>query len=189
MRYEKILFLFIFIFLASCGEKIETNMSEPITDFEFTTQDEEMLSSESLKGDWWIANFMYTNCRAICPRTTANMADVQKQLKMNGYNPHIVSFSVEPSHDTPGILKEYARQHNADLESWDFLTGYDFETIKEISENTFNSVLEEGAVGQRAHGINFYLVNPNGIIVKEYNGMGPDELDMLIDDLKTVLES
>lgn len=185
----KVLVLLIFILLAACGNKeaIETNLSEPMTDFEFITQDEEMVSFENLKGDWWVANFMYTNCEAVCPITTDRMADIQKKLAQDGLSPRIISFSVEPSYDTPSVLKEYASQYDIDLESWSFLTGYDFETIKEISENTFNSVLEKGAVGQRSHGVNFYLINPNGIIVKKYNGMSAEELEILIDDLQIVL--
>src|SRR5699024_3358502 len=69
------------IFLSSCSPNIDTNMSEPMVDFEFTTQDNETLTLEHLKGDWWISNFAYTNCRTICPRTTSNMANIQSKLK------------------------------------------------------------------------------------------------------------
>lgn len=189
MAYVRVLVFLIFIFLVSCGNqaKIEMNLSEPMIEFEFITQDEDTLSFESLKGDWWVANFMYTNCEAVCPITTARMADIQKKLDMDGLRPRIISFSVEPSYDTPSVLKEYANQYDVDLDSWSFLTGYDFETIQRISEDTFNSVLERGAVGQRSHGVNFYLINPKGIIVKEYNGMNTDELEILMDDLRTIL--
>lgn len=178
-----------FIFLVSCEQdvKIETNLSEPMTDFEFTTQDENMLSLNDLKGDWWIANFIYTNCEAICPITTDRMADIQKKLAQSNLYPQIVSFSIDPANDTPRILKEYASQYDADFKSWSFLTGYDFETIQALSEKTFKSVLAQGAVGQMSHGVNFYLINPDGLIIKKYNGMNIDDLEILVDDLKIVL--
>lgn len=188
MKIKKFLLLFVLlVFLAACGDKIETNMSEPMVDFEFITQDEEVLNLNDLQDEWWVANFMYTNCRIVCPRTTANMAAVQQKLKEDGLSPQFVSFSVDPAHDTPEVLKEYAEGYDADLETWSFLTGYDFETIQEISENTFKTVLEEGVVGQRAHGIYFYLIDPDGNIVKKYDGMSGAELDLLVNDLKTVL--
>lgn len=187
MRAGRILVLFLTLFLVACGDKIETNMSEAMVDFEFTTQDEEKLGLDDLKDDWWVANFMYTNCRTVCPRTTANLAELQQVLKEDGLHPQIVSFSVEPSYDQPEVLKEYAEGYDADLDTWSFLTGYEFETIKEISEGTFKTVLEEGAVGQRSHGYSFFLVDPDGNIVKKYDGMSADSLDLLMNDLKAVL--
>src|SRR5699024_1713381 len=109
---------------------------------------------------------MYTNCRAICPMTTANLVEVQKRLAQEDLQPHIVSFSVDPIHDTPEVLKEYAEEHGVDLDTWDFLTGYDFQTIQNISENTFKSALREGGANQRSHGFHFYVINPNGKIIK-----------------------
>ncbi|WP_373893738.1 hypothetical protein [Virgibacillus sp. CBA3643] len=76
----------------------------------------------------------------------------------------------------------------ADLDTWDFLTGYDFETIQDLSENTFKAVLEEGAVGMRSHSYGFYLINPKGDTIKQYSGMSAEELDTLVDDVKTVLD-
>lgn len=186
MRRVKILLLLFFIFLVSCGNEIETNMSEPMTDFEFITQDNDTVSFDNLKDDWWIANFMYTNCQAVCPITTERMADVQKELAKDDLHPQIVSFSVDPKNDKPKVLKEYANQHDVDFESWSFLTGYDFETIQKLSQNTFKSNLEKGAVGLKSHGVNFYLINPEGVIMKKYNGMNEEDSKLLIDDIKTV---
>ncbi|GAB3063262.1 SCO family protein [Virgibacillus ainsalahensis] len=187
MKILKVLFIFGVLFLAACNDKIDTNMSEPMADFEFETQDGEMLSLDDLEGEWWIANFMYTNCRTICPMTTANLADVQQKLKRDSLSPQIVSFSVDPAYDTPDVLKEYALGYGANLETWDFLTGYEFETIQHISENTFKIALQKGSANQRSHGFSFYLINPDGQIVKKYDGMGSEELEMLVDDMKRVL--
>lgn len=187
MKILKLFFIFGVAFLVACSDKIDSNMSEPMADFEFETQDGGMLGLGDLEGEWWIANFMYTNCRTICPMTTANLADVQQKLKQDGLSPQIVSFSVDPAYDTPDVLKEYALEYGADLETWDFLTGYEFETIQDISENTFKTALEEGSANQRSHGFSFYLINPDGKIVKKYDGTGSDELEMLIEDIKRVL--
>lgn len=183
------LIFFVLIFLGACGkeEAIETNFSEPMVDFEFTSQDEETVRFDNLKGDWWVANFIYTNCEAVCPITTARMVDIQKELAADDLRPQIISFSIDPSYDTPLILSEYASQYDADLESWSFLTGYEFETIQDISQDTFKSTLEKGAEGLRSHGVNFYLINPEGTIVKKYNAMSEEELEILVEDLQTVL--
>lgn len=193
MKVEKYLLILSIGFslgmlLIACSDKIKTNMSEPMTDFSFMTQDEDILSLEDLKGEWWITYFSYTNCRTVCPRTTANMVEIQNKLKENDLHPQIISFNVDPANDTPNDLKKYAEEYGVDLNTWDFLTGYDFETIQEISKNTFDAVLEVGAADQMSHSYMFYLVNPKGKVVKRYDGMSMNQLEALIDDMKIVLK-
>lgn len=171
------------LLLGACGKKIEPNMSEKVPDFEFTAQDEKPLSLSDLKGEWWIAYFSYTHCTTVCPRTTANMVDIQQRLNADGYKPQIISFSIDPENDTPEALREYAADYGADLDTFSFLTGYDFETIQDISVNTFHSVLEKGALDQRSHSFFFYLVNPEGEIIKKYNGMSTEENEKLVQDV------
>lgn len=74
-----------------------------------------------------------------------------------------------------------------DLDSWDFVTGYDFNTIKKLYENTFLAILDTGAVNQKFYSYMFYLVNPNGEIVKKYDSMSLDQVDVLVDNLKSIL--
>lgn len=188
MKIGKILFLFgLIIFLSACGDKIDTNMSEEVADFEFTTQDNEKFGLEDLEDEWWIAYFMYTNCMLVCPTTTTNMLELQKELQ--GSNIQIVSFTVDPDYDTPEVLKKYAEENRVDLDNWTFLTGYDYDTIKKLSEGSFKAVLENGGPDEMelSHTYNFFLINPDAKIIKKYNGMSMDEVDVLIEDAKTVL--
>lgn len=189
MKFKKVIILFIAILiLSACNSKdIESNMSETIPAFEYMTQDEKTLSLDDLKGEWWIAYFSYTHCATVCPRTTANMIAIQEDLKQEGLTPQIISFGIDPANDTPEVLRQYAKDYGADLNSFTFLTGYDFETIRDLSTNTFKAILAKGALDQRTHSFYFYLINPEGEIVKNYNGMSYDENQLLIKDVKTVL--
>src|SRR5699024_11187187 len=69
--------------------------------------------------------------------------------------------------------------------SWDFLTGYDFKTIKKLSIKSFRSLLQEPEPGddQVTHGTNFYLVDPDGNIVKNYNGVGGQSKYKIMEDI------
>ena len=49
----------------------------------------------------------------------------------------LVSFTVDPEFDTPEVLKEYAKSYEIDLNNWTFLTGYDYDTIEELSVKSF----------------------------------------------------
>jgi len=178
----------LLMILSACGDEIDSNMSEPMAGFEFITQDEESLRLDDLKGNWWIAYMSYTDCQTVCPRTTVNMVEVQNELKKDGLHPHIISFNVDPDNDSPEDLREYADLYGVDQNSWDFLTGYDFDTIQEISEGSFDAALEKGAVEQISHSYMFYLVNPDGEVVKKYNGMVSEGAEELIADLKSVMK-
>ena len=45
------------------------------------------------------------------------------QEKLEGSQVLLVSLSVDPEHDTPQVLDEYARRYGARPEHWWFLTG------------------------------------------------------------------
>ncbi len=189
MRVLRISILFLIVFLAACNsEQIDTNMSQEIAEFEFMTQDNEEFGLRDLEGEWWIANFMYTNCTIICPTTTPNMASVQDMTKKLDLDIQFISFSVDPDNDSPEVLKEYTEDYPVDLSNWNFLTGYDFEKIQKLSNNSFETVLEGGGPDEHAfvHSTSFFLVNPNGEIIKKYDGMSTDELNAIVDDLQTV---
>ncbi|WP_432352006.1 SCO family protein [Sporosarcina sp. A2] len=185
---KAVIYFAAILFLSACSSKhIETNMSEVIPNFSYTSQDDKPFGLQDTKGEWWIAYFSYTHCTTVCPRTTANMVGIQSELNNEGYTPQIVSFGIDPDNDTPEVLRNYAKDYGADLNSFTFLTGYDFETVRDLSINTFRAVLEKGALDQRSHSYYFYLINPDGEIVKKYNGMSEIDNDLLIADVKTVL--
>jgi protein SCO1/2 len=70
-----------------------------------------------------IINFMYAECDGICPGMTANLVKVQKRLGSRvGRDIFMYSVTLEPVHDTPPVLNEYARAHGAGP-GWTFLTG------------------------------------------------------------------
>lgn len=184
--------LAVFLVIQGCSDDlpIEENMSETVSDFSFTNQDEESVSSEDLEGDWWIADFVFTNCETVCTPMTGNMTSLQEKLQDEDADVRLVSFSVDPDYDSPDVLKEYGEEYDADFSSWDFLTGYDFKTIKKLSIKSFRSLLQEPEPGddQVTHGTNFYLVDPDGNIVKNYDGVESDSKDAIIADVVKLKE-
>lgn len=175
--------------LAACGNKVETNMEAKVADFEFTTQDGDTLSNEDLQGKWWVADFIFTNCETVCIPMTSNMVKLQEKLNEDKIdNVELVSFSVEPDRDTPEVLTEYANEYGADLSNWTFLTGYDFDEITDLSVKSFKNMLAAAPEGedQITHGAYFFLVNPDGEIIKNYSGMEASEMDQIAEDIKNL---
>ncbi|MEY4376858.1 MAG: hypothetical protein RJB26_1408 [Pseudomonadota bacterium] len=67
-------------------------------------------------------NFVFTSCDAVCPVMTAIFARLDRQLRARGHEARLYSVSIDPLHDTPARLREYAAEHGASSH-WRFLTG------------------------------------------------------------------
>src|SRR5688572_10003457 len=72
--------------------------------FTLVDQDNRPLSADDLQGRTWVCGFVFTNCAGICPIMTGKMAALQAELPTDV---HLVSFSVDPTNDTPAVLKAY----------------------------------------------------------------------------------
>ncbi|MEX0655641.1 MAG: SCO family protein [Phycisphaeraceae bacterium] len=106
--------------------------------FELTNQAGQAVGLDDLQGKVWIANFIFTRCPSICPMVTGRMADIQRTLEQEDRldDVRLVSFSVDPQHDTPEVLREYGERFNARFERWQFLTG-DHNRIWRLIEDGF----------------------------------------------------
>jgi protein SCO1/2 len=68
-------------------------------------------------------NFFYSHCKEFCPPATANLVRVQKALGDRlGQNIFMYSLTLDPTHDTPEVLHDYARMYGA-RPGWTLLTG------------------------------------------------------------------
>jgi len=76
-----------------------------------------------IKGKIVVMNFIYTNCPDICGLTTARLTQAADKLgDAVGRDVFFVSLTVDPEHDTPAKLKEYADAFHIGP-GWLFLTG------------------------------------------------------------------
>jgi protein SCO1/2 len=67
-------------------------------------------------------NFVFTSCNAICPVMTATLSRMRAELGPDATGLRLVSISIDPDHDTPSVLKDYASRF-AGSGDWKFLTG------------------------------------------------------------------
>lgn len=115
----------------------------------------------SLRGQVWIANFIFTRCPDICPLFTAKMGEVEKQTRA-GRAPQLVSFSVDPTYDTPAVLTAYAAAHDATVARWHFVTGDPVAVKTAVEKGLMTAMEPEGeknGVPQIGHGSHFVLVD------------------------------
>ncbi len=76
-----------------------------------------------IKGKIVVIDLIYTHCVDACPLETAKLVQVQKMLGDRvGKDIFFYSISIDPAHDTPQVLKEYAEKYHVGP-GWTFLTG------------------------------------------------------------------
>jgi protein SCO1/2 len=76
-----------------------------------------------MKGKIIMINFFFTDCDAICPMMTENLANVQELLGPRvGTEIFMASITLDPEHDTPEVLAAYAKTYGIGP-GWDLLTG------------------------------------------------------------------
>lgn len=89
------------------------------------TQDKKTVRfyDDVIKGRTVMIQFMFTNCEQYCPMVTPNLVKVQRELQKHAAGQvTMVSITVDPAHDTPEVLKEYANKFHVQP-GWQFLTG------------------------------------------------------------------
>ena len=105
--------------LAHQGGKRTLEPLWPAPDFDLPDQRGGRVSKASLIGRPWVANFIFTTCRSVCPLLTAKMVQLQKKLP--DADLQFVSISVDPGHDDPMTLGAYAQRWAPAEKRWSLL--------------------------------------------------------------------
>ena len=117
-----------------------------------------------------VVEFMFTNCPDICPITTANLVEIQKELKEKevfGNKVNFFAITFDPARDTPEVLREYASTLKLDQNGWVILRGGEEETRKIVE--SYGGFVEKQPDGSFAHSIrSLVLVDQNNNIRKVY---------------------
>jgi protein SCO1/2 len=144
------------------GEKL-TKIG-PAPRFELLNQDNIKISNETYKGKVYVLEFFFTTCPSICPKMNQSMLLIEKKFFGNP-NFGIVSITIDPSHDTPAVLKGHAELLGVKSSNWNFLTG-DRDYIFNLANKGFNLYAGENSnvKGGFEHSGLFALVDKNGNI-------------------------
>ncbi|MDB5327294.1 MAG: electron transport protein SCO1/SenC [Phycisphaerales bacterium] len=162
----------------------------PAPTFNLTDQDNHTFSSEKLKGKTWIATLFYTSCPGPCPLMSGRLRKIQKAVP--DPNVVMVSFSIDPEHDTPAKLKDYATNMTADPARWFFLTGSpaDMEKLAAGLKLGYESPKENADNGaQIVHSTKFLLVDKTGQVRGVYSTADDESMKKLETDAKKLAAS
>ena len=95
----------------------------------------------------------------------------------------LVSFTVDPEHDTPEALKTYAARYHAQPERWRFLTG-PRESLNRITREDFKLPNVDGSL---VHSTRFVLLDRQSRIRGYYGTDQDSPVTELVRDIKRVL--
>ena len=171
------------LLLAGCSSQTDLPTLGAIAPFKLTEHTKQAFDSASLKGKVWVADFMFTTCPGPCPRMSSQMHQVQMELEGQGIQ--LVSFTVDPEHDTPEALAAYAQKFKASPGVWHFLTGEKAD-LNHLAKDVFKLGVVDGSL---EHSTRFVLVDRTGQMRGYYLTSEPDAIPRLIKDARSLLDS
>jgi protein SCO1 len=186
---------FVFIAVTAAGPVFATSDATqdsgplpemgPAPAFALMSQDGKPVSLVGLRGKVVAVSFLYTACPDICPLLTQKLVEVQDTLGENfGKKIAFVSITVDPEHDTPEVLKDYAAAWEAKTAGWSFLSGPP-EAVRDVIRRygVYAAKTAEGAID---HTLLTSIIDPRGVLRVQYLGMRFDPAEFRRDLLSLV---
>jgi protein SCO1/2 len=155
---------------AARGGAAYREVGEKIPDFSLFDQDGRVVSAGRFRGRQIMLNFIYTRCpvATMCPAATTRMMEVQKQARDAGVkNLELVSITLDPVGDSPGVLRDYATARGIDTSNFSFLTGPE-PAVRDLL--TQFGVIAEFQGGVIRHTLATLLIDEQGRIIHRADG-------------------
>jgi protein SCO1/2 len=135
-----------------------------IPEFAFYNQDSLLISEQDLMGKVYVVEFFFASCPTICPIMNKNLVEVQNEF-LDEDNFGIASFTIDPEHDTPEVLRAYADRYGIVDMDWHLLNG-SVDQVYELANAGFNIYAQQmqNVPGGFEHSGLFALVDKQGYI-------------------------
>jgi len=143
-------------------------VGDTIPDFALTDQTGRTVRLSQMRGEPVAVTFLYTRCpiATACPMTATKFAKLDAMLKEKGFG-RLLTITVDPDHDTPKVLADYAKHLGAEPARWKFLTGDPKEVAKVAT--SFGMIYYPDK-GQIVHAQTAAVVDPAGRLATIYYG-------------------
>jgi protein SCO1/2 len=152
------------------GRAAYREVGENLPNFALYDQTGAVVQSARFRGKQIMLNFIYTRCpvATMCPAATMKMMETQRLANETGIaNLELVSITLDPEYDTPGVLQDYATSRGIDTANFSFLTGPE-RAIKDLLTQFGVIAQFDGAIIK--HTLSTLLINEDGRIVHRADG-------------------
>ena len=152
------------------GKNAFREVGEAAPDFSLYDQNGRVVQGSRFRGRQIMLNFIFSRCPVptMCPAATAKMISVQRLAREAGVRDlELVSITLDPLHDTPGVLREYAAVRGIDTSNFSFLTGPEG-AIRDLLTQFGVITQLQGDILQ--HTLATLLIDPQGRIAHRTDG-------------------
>ncbi len=155
----------------------------PVPSFRLVDQNGQVRTPDELRGSVWIADFIFTSCKSVCPVLSAKMVQVQHAIQ----DPRLkfVSFSVDPERDTPQALRAYASRWAPDESRWTLLATTK-QSLADLTRGMKTFVEAQPDPDATLHTSELYLIDAQGRVRGLYATDG-DSFAPLVPDARRLL--
>lgn len=139
----------------------------------WTTQDNENIQLEDLRGNVLVMVMIYTSCKAACPRLIADMRNIEKQVPEEYLDKtKFIMVSIDPETDTPQRLNDFAKENEMEDDHWMFLRGTpedtrEFAAVLAVSYKKISPI-------DFSHSNIISVFDEEGVLVHQQEGLGVD---------------
>jgi protein SCO1/2 len=169
-------------------------LGDAVPDFKLRNQDGRLIHLSQFRGKALVITFIYTRCPSpsFCPWVTRNFASLDKQLAANPAlyaKTHLLSVTFDPEHDTPARLRAYGATYiGSDAKNafahWEFAVP-EKSVLAEMAK-FFDLGMTENADSTITHTLSTTLIDPDGKVVRFYQGNEWTPAQVLADLKQTV---
>ncbi|HEX7045798.1 MAG TPA: SCO family protein [Burkholderiales bacterium] len=140
----------------------------------FTTADGRRVRLSDFRGKPVVVSLIYTSCAHVCPATTRHLAKAVRAVRaaLGDDSFTVLTIGFDSANDTPAAMERFARQQNARMAGWEFLSA-DRATIEQVaadlgflfveSAKGFDHMAQatvlraDGSVYRQIYGVNFEM--------------------------------
>ena len=150
---------------------------DEVPNFTLSNQDNREIHIQNYRGRTLLLTFIYTRCPVpdYCTLMSDNFAQIDRALSQDAglyEKTHLLSISIDPSYDTPQVLRSYGAAHteryqNETFAHWEFAGGTT-DQVKKIAEYFGLTYFPEN--NQIIHALRTVIINPDGKVAKIYTG-------------------
>ncbi|MFD0976708.1 SCO family protein [Salinimicrobium gaetbulicola] len=144
----------------------------------WTTQDNEDIELEDLRGNVLVMVMIYTSCKAACPRLIADMRNIEKQVPEEDLDKvKFIMVSIDPETDTPDRLKKFSVENKMEDDQWMFLRGTEEDT-REFAAVLAVSYKQISPI-DFSHSNIISVFDEEGVLVHQQEGLGVDNSETI----------
>ena len=142
----------------------------------FQTQNNENIVLAKFAGKPTVVGMIFTHCDYACPRLTADIKNINKELNVGEGKVNYLLISFDTERDTPEVLKKYGENLKLDKD-YTLLHG-DEETVRTLSV-LLNVQFQKDAEGNFSHSNIISVLDKEGLLVTQKEGLEANHDNMI----------